>query len=172
MSDGKNFLKQIAPTLAAFLFGPAGGVVAEIAGKALGMDGADIGQIRDAVRKNELTGDQIAALRSAEIQAQAKEKELGIRADEIAANDRDSARKMQMTQPSRMPAILTILTTCGFFGVLGAMFYHPDIKDSGPMMIMLGQLSAGWAAALAFWFGTTSGSKTKTDLLAQSSPVK
>ena len=122
MSDGKNFLKQIAPTLATFLFGPAGGVVAEIAGKALGMESADIGQIRDAVRKGELTGEQIAALRQAEIQAQAKEKELGIRADEIAANDRDSARKMQMSQPSRMPAVLTLLTTVGFFGVLGAMF--------------------------------------------------
>lgn len=164
--DGKTLLKQLAPTAASLLFGPAAGVLVDAAAKALGIDGATVDQVRDTIRKGELSGDQIAAIRKLEIEAQAKEKELGIRADELIIADRDSARRMQITTPSRMPATLTIIITLGFFGTLGAMFLHPEIKDSAPLMIMLGQLSAGWAAALAFWLGTTSGSKSKTDLLA------
>ena len=171
-SDGKEFLKQIAPTVASFLFGPAAGVVVDIAGKALGLDSPTVDTLRDTIRKGDLTGEQISALREAEIAAQAEEKRLGFKAEELIANDRINARNMQVATQSKMPAVLTTIITIGFFGTLGTMFYMPEVKDSAPLMIMLGQLSAGWAAAIAFYFGTTSGSKAKTDLLAQSTPAK
>lgn len=170
--DGKQLLKQLAPTAASFLFGPAAGVLVEAAGKALGIEQPTIEQIRDTVRKGDLTGEQIENIRKLEIEAQSKEKELGLRAEELIVSDRIDARKMQAATQSKMPAILTVIITVGFFGTLATMFYMPQVKDSAPLMIMLGQLSAGWAAAIAFYFGTTSGSKAKTDLLAQSTPAK
>lgn len=171
--DGKALLKQLAPTAASFLFSPAAGAVLAKAIEVFDMPpDADINDVRDAVRKGDFSGEQLLKIKELELSAQTKEKELGIRAEEIASADRDGARKMQMATNSRMPAVLTVIITIGFFGTLAAMFYMPEVKDSAPLMIMLGQLSAGWAAALAFWLGTTSGSKAKTDLLAQSSPVR
>jgi hypothetical protein len=90
----------------------------------------------------------------------------------IAAADRDSARNMQMTTRSYMPAVLTVLVTTGFFGTLAALFNMPELKESAPMMIMLGQLSAALAACIAFWLGTTSNSQNKTNIIAHSAPVR
>jgi hypothetical protein len=46
------------------------------------------------------------------------------------------------------------------------------VVDNPPLLIMLGSLGTAWTGACAFWFGTTSGSKAKTDLLANSAPTK
>ena len=171
MSDGKLFLKQIAPTLATFLFGPAGGVVAEIAGKALGMDTDDLGQIRDAVRKGELTGEQIAALRQAEIQAQAKEKELGIRFEELAVKDRADARAMQVSTRSMIPGLLAMVVTSGFFGILWMLMSGEAVK-SDALMLMLGSLGTAWTSIIAFFFGSSVSSQGKDEMIYKSTPTK
>jgi hypothetical protein len=144
----------------------------EALGSALGVPEPTKRKIEDAIAAGNLTGDQLAAIKLAEQQMVIRLEELGVRRDELAYADAAGARSMQMATQSKMPAVLTMIITIGFFGTLGTMFYMPEVKDSAPLMIMLGQLSAGWAAAIAFYFGTTSGSKAKTDLLAQSAPVK
>jgi len=68
--------------------------------------------------------------------------------------------------------VLTLLITFGFFGVLGWMLYDTTVVDNPPLLIMLGSLGTAWTGACAFWFGTTSGSKAKTDLIANSAPIK
>ena len=40
------------------------------------------------------------------------------------------------------------------------------------MLMMLGSLTTGWGVVMAFWFGTTSDSGRKTELLAQAPAVK
>jgi hypothetical protein len=44
--------------------------------------------------------------------------------------------------------------------------------DSQVMLIMLGQLGTAWGVCISFWMGTTSSSKDKTDILANSQPAK
>lgn len=167
-----DVLGKLAPTVATLLSGPFAGMAIEALGSALGVSEPTKRKIEDAITAGNLTGDQLAAVKLAEQQMVIRLEELGVRRDELAYADAAGARAMQMTTQSKMPAILTTIITVGFFGTLGTMFYMPEVKDSAPLMIMLGQLSAGWAAAIAFYFGTTSGSKAKTDLLAQSAPVK
>ena len=174
MSDWslKDVIGKVAPTLASLAAGPFAGLAVQALGDALGISEPTIAKVEKAITAGALSGEQLAAIKLAEQQVVIRLEELGVRREELVIDDRKDARAMQVATQSKMPASLAIVITLGFFGVLAALFYKPDIKDSAPLMIMLGQLSAGWAAAIAFYFGTTSGSKAKTDLLSQSAVGK
>ena len=85
--------------------------------------------------------------RKLEMQYQNDEKERGFKFSELVFKDVDSERKMQIATPSMVPAVLTYLLTLGFFGVLGSMFIWPEVKESAPLMIMLGSLGTAWTSA-------------------------
>ena len=101
-----------------------------------------------------------------------KRQEHDIKLEEISAGDRANARDMRKATNSQVPAVLTMLITFGFFGVLGWMLYDTKSVESPPLLIMLGSLGTAWTGACAFWFGTTSGSATKNQLLANSTPLR
>ena len=166
-----DWLKSLAPLLGTALGGPLGGAAASFIADKLGIKESTVEAVTDVLSSGKMTSEQIASLKAAEIEFKRFCEANKIRVEEIAAADRDSARKMQMVSNSRMPATLTLLITSGFFGVLGGMFYFPEIKESAPLMIMLGSLGTAWTSACAFWFGTTMGSQQKSNLLAQSKPV-
>jgi len=84
----------------------------------------------------------------------------------LAFKDVDSARQMQIATHSKMPAVLTVLVTIGFFGILSMLFFHPDLKGNEIVMVMVGQLSAVWAGCVAFYTGTTYGSANKNAMIA------
>jgi len=92
-----------------------------------------------------MTPEQLASIKLAEIDFQKFLRENDIKLEEIAAGDRNSARDMNKMTRSNVPAVLTMLITAGFFGVLGWMLYNPIAADSPPLLIMLGQLGTAWA---------------------------
>ena len=165
-----EWLKTLVPMIGTALGGPLGGAAASFIADKLGIEGKTIEAVTDVLNAGKLTPEQISNLKLAEIDFQKFLETNKIKLEEISAADRGSARQMNVATRSQMPAILTCLITTGFFGVLGAMFYYPEIKESAPLMIMLGSLGTAWSGACAFWFGTTSGSQDKTHLLANSSP--
>ena len=74
----------------------------------------------------------------------------------IAANDRKDARDMQKVARSNIPALLSVLVTVGYFGILvGMMAGVLTVSDSQALLIMLGSLGTAWGMVMAFWFGTT-----------------
>ncbi len=156
--DVAGLLKTVAPTLVSMLGGPVAGLAYELLGKAMGTTAEEAQKV---VASGQLTGDQVAAIKVAEAEAKAKETEFGFKFAELDIRDRESARSMQSATPSMTPTVLTYLVTGGFFGTLAWMLADPTVVNSPPILIMLGQLSAGWAAAIAFWLGTTSSSKMK-----------
>lgn len=79
---------------------------------------------------------------------------------------------MQVATHSKMPAILTIMVTVGFFGVLTALLAMPELKANEIVLVMVGQLSAVWGACVAFYVSTTFNSANKTKMLAESLPGK
>lgn len=167
-----DFLKTLAPLLGTALGGPLGGAAASFIADKLGIQGKTIEAVSEVLNGGKMTPEQIAQVKLAEIDFKKFLESNKIKIEEIAAADRKSARDMQMVTRSMMPAVLTTLITFGFFGVLAAMFKWPEIKESAPLMIMLGSLGTAWTGACAFWFGTTNGSAAKTELLAQAGPVK
>lgn len=172
MDDWKNLLRGIAPTLATALGGPLAGAAASfIAGK-LGVPEATVDSVTKAISGNTLTPEQLVALKSADLEFQRFLENNKIKLEEIASADRQGAREMLKVTNSKVPAWLTFIITVGFFGVLGLMFFRPEVKESAPLMIMLGALGAAWTSCCNFWLGTTSQSAQKTNLLANSTPAK
>ena len=167
-----DFLKGLAPTLASALLGPLGGVAVAAIGKIIGVDNATVNTVTKAFEDGKITPEHLAEIKKLEMEYQNDEKERGFKYADLEFKDRDSARQMQIATQSSTPTVLTYLLTCGFFGVLGAMIYNPDLKESGPLMIMLGSLGTAWTGSVAFWFGTTQGSQNKDRMLLNAQPGK
>jgi len=164
-----DFLKSLAPLLGTAIAGPLGGVAASFLADKLGSDGKTVEAVSEVLNSGKLSPEQVASIKLAEIDFQKFCKSHSIDVEKVHAADRDSARTMQAATRSHVPAALTYLLTAGFFGVLAAMFTWPEVKESAPLMIMLGSLGTAWTGACAFWFGTTSGSQNKNEMLAKAS---
>ena len=167
-----DFLKSIVPLLGTALGGPLGGAAASFIADKLGVSDKTVAAVTDVLNSGKMTPDQVSALKLAEIDFKKFLEQNKIDLEKIAAADRDSARTMQGVTRSKMPAILTMMITVGFFGVLGMMLHDESVVNSPPLLIMLGSLGTAWTGACAFWFGTTSGSMQKSEMLAQSAPVR
>lgn len=160
---------KAAPMLGTLIGGPAGAAVGSLIASALGTQ-ATPDAVESIIASNP---DALVKLREIEANRSIRFQELIAEQAkaEIQAEvaDRDSARKMQTAQPSRMPAILTIGVAAGFLATLAALFWLPiPAENRDTIVYMCGQLAAAFAACLAFWVGTTRQSENKTHLLAQS----
>lgn len=163
LSDkAKQIIGAIAPTIGAALGGPFGALAGKVLGSALGGDSK-------AVEEAVLSGDPdaLAKVRTAEIEFGTRLEELGIEAQQLAYADTASARAREMAIRDRTPMILAFGVTAGFFGVLLYMLISA-VPESGKdaLLVMLGALGTAWANVIAYYFGSSAGSKTKTDALA------
>lgn len=175
MSDFTNIIKVVAPWIGTALGGPLGGLAVEAASNALGLSTKTKEAVQQAI--SGATPEQMLALKKADQDFQVQMQALGFKneadLEAIAAGDRDSARKMQISAPSWVPAALSIIVTSGYFIVLiGMMTKTLIINDSQVALMMLGSLTTAWGGVLAYWFGTTRESNRKSDMLAMSAPIK
>ena len=178
MDDLKALLGKVAPWLAAAAAGPAG-LAAQAVRTVAGALGQDAQAAADGLATALVgaTPEQMRALQVAEDDFKLRMQALGFEHIEaleaLAAGDRKDARAMQVARPSRMPAILSVAVTAGYFLILvGLLAGWLKASDSQALLIMLGSLGTAWGMVMAFWFGTTSNSARKTDLLAAAPPVK
>lgn len=165
--DWKSIVKSIAPMLGTALGGPLGGIAGVALGKALGT--ADNEPDTLAAAMQTATADQFAAIQKAEQEFKLQTTQLGFKnivdLEQIAANDRDSARKREMTIKDRMPMILGIGVSIGFFGLLFFMMKYdipPANKDI--LNIMLGSLGASFTGIVSYYFGSSAGSARKDEM--------
>lgn len=164
--DWKTVLTTIAPTVLSATLGPAGAMAVEAIGKIIGIDAPTQDKIAKALTAGQLTPDQIYQLKTLELQYQNDERERGFKYAELEFKNQDSARQMQIATHSKMPAVLTVMVTIGFFGTLTLLFFNPELKSNDIMLIMVGQLSAVWAGCVAFYTGTTYQSANKNAALS------
>jgi hypothetical protein len=162
-----DWLKQIAPTIATCLGGPLAGLAVTAVSKALGIDES---QVQDTIDSGKLNADQIASIKQAEIELQKSAQELGLNFEQLAVQDRSSARDMQTATHSFIPPTLSILVTFGFFGILSYLMVTPTDTSNTPLMIMLGSLGTAWTGIIAFYFGSSAGSQKKDQMLFNSTP--
>lgn len=164
--DWTSILKTLAPTLASAVLGPLGGAAVAAIGNAIGIDSPTQEKIAKAISSGQLTPEAIERIRTLELQYQNEEKERGFKYSELEFKSVEGARQMQIATHSKMPAVLTILVTIGFFGILGALLYSPELKTNEIVMVMVGQLSAVWAGCVTFYTGTTFNSASKNAIIA------
>lgn len=172
--DWTTVLKQIAPTVASAVLGPLGGVAVAAIGNALGVSDATQDKIANAIQSAQMTPEQLAALKSLELEYQQKERELGFRYSELAFKDRDSARQANVaggTQGRLFWLSLFLLAACLGSEVIVLFFGYPPALPELVAGRVLGLLDAVAMLVLSYWYGTTNGSAQKTELLAASTPA-
>jgi predicted PurR-regulated permease PerM len=82
----------------------------------------------------------------------------------VSVENQISARNMQISTKSKIPGFLSVMITFGFFSVLGFMLLN-DSKPNETLLILLGSLGTAWIAVVNYWFGSSSGSSYKSEIL-------
>ena len=181
----KTALTSIAPTLATMLGGPLAGTAVTALEGALGLDkGAGSDAVTKAVEAG-MTPEQIAAVRAAdqhhaEVLAQQKIDLAKLNADHAAAmaqideNDRDSARKREeVVKDLTTPALAWIVVLGSVALGVSVLLGYANTKDATQATLIgtvVGYAFSEAKQVLAFYFGSSSDSKQKNQLLADSSP--
>jgi hypothetical protein len=165
LSELGPLLGQVAPTIATALGGPlAGMAVKTLSNVLLGHDGGSEEEVTTALQS--ASPDQLAALKKIDADFKAHMKELDIDLERIAAGDRDSARQMQAATKDWTPKFLAFFITFGFFGALVfIMVFGIPKTGTEVLLMMLGSLSTSWTGVCQFYYGSSAGSKQKTDAL-------
>jgi hypothetical protein len=156
---------SVAPTIATALGGPVAGMaVKALSGALFGHENGTEDDIMTALANP--TGDQLAQLKKIDADFKVQMKSLDIDLERIAENDRDSARQMQIATRSWLPEVLAILVTAGFFGII-IFILKFGLPESGKeaILLLVGSLGTAWTGVMAFYFGSSAGSKQKTEAL-------
>lgn len=167
-----EWLKNIAPTLATALGGPLAGVAVDAIGAALGWQDATKEKVVEALSHGQLSGDQVLALKQAELDLKAKEQELGFKFAELDIRDRDSARQREMAVKDNTNTILAFTVVGAFVALVAGTMLGWAKVDSALAGTLVGYLSAKAEQVLAYYFGSTKGSSEKTRLLAHAGEQK
>jgi hypothetical protein len=158
MNDLFNLLKGIAPTLATAVAGPLGGAaVSAIAGRLGVTDSVE------AVAKA-IAGDPQAAQKLADMELEYAK---------LNAQDRDSARKAyaaiatseNATKLDKMVVPILALGVVGLaFSLIGVLMFVDTPNDQQQLVIFaLGFITSAAGQVLSFYFGSSQGSKDKTE---------
>lgn len=169
--DWKKTLGTVAPVLATAFGGPLAGVATKMAAEALGLPtGASESDVAAAVQ----SGDTQVLVKLKEVEAQFRRdmKALEVDVHRIDAQDRGSARMLATMRGTGPHVILSTVFVGGFFVVFGlfinALFDGIALPQEFVALIsaLIGIMSAAVTQIMNFWFGSSSGSKEKTQQLA------
>ena len=160
-----GLLGQLAPTIATAIGGPIAGMAVKALAGALGLSQDASSEDVETALIN-ATPEQLAAIKKVDADFKVQMKELDIDLERIAAGDRDSARNMQMHTNDWIPRAMAIMVTFGFFGIL-TWLLTKGVPPTGSetLIYMLGALGTAWTGIVQFYFGSSAGSKAKTDAL-------
>jgi hypothetical protein len=164
-------LKQIVGTVAPFLGTAIGGPLGGMAGKAL-QDALGVDTDEAALEALQ-TPDGLAKLKAAEASLKIRLEELGVDVEEIHQRDRDSARQRQIHTGDNTPQILAYVYSAMFFLLLAAKFYIViagitfDPIAMSTLDTATGVLFGMVYASKDYFFGSSSGSKAKTEMLGK-----
>ena len=166
MNDWKSVIAAVAPTLATTLAGPlAGTAVTELSKILFGVTDAPEGKIAEAVL--EASPETLLAIKQADQQFATEMAKLELNLQKVAADDRADARTMRIASNDMTPTILAVVVTVGFFSLLGSLFvWVPPAEAETVLQIMLGALGASYLGVINFYFGSSAGSKQKSEMFA------
>lgn len=164
-----DWLKSLAPTIATVLGGPLAGMAVQAIGSAMGMSDATSERINEVLTSGNMTGEQVAAVKKAEIDLKAKLAELQIKPEEIAAEDRKSAR--ELAKVNMLPQmVLSAIYSVGYFTLL-YQFTTGDVviplQNKDLLLPLLGVMTAAQVQIMNFWFGSSAGSTLKNNMMGK-----
>jgi hypothetical protein len=160
-----TLVKTVAPSLATAVGGPLAGMATRaISDALLGKPDGTEDELIDAASK--ASPDQLLALKKAEQDFAVRMRELEIDLQRIDAADRSSAREREVKTGDWTPRALAGAVTLGFFGVLGYMIAYGLPSQGGEaLLVMLGTLGTAWGGIVSYYFGSSAGSKEKSEAM-------
>lgn len=163
--DFKGIIKAVAPFIGTLIGGPFGGIATTILSKVFtGKENSTQEEIEKAV--STASPEQFVELKRVDLEKKKEYLKAGVKLEEIAALDRNSARDMQKSTNSIVPGLLTIIITVGFFVTTFCIAYVPMQSTAKDVIdIMLGAEVTAWISCVMFWFGSSAGSKLKTMIM-------
>jgi len=174
--DWKKTIASLAPTVASALLGPLGGAAVSALGGVFGLDNATEDTLKQAIIGGNMPPEAIAKLKELELKYQADEQERGFKYAELAFKDRDSARQANVSGGTqKMLFVMSVILLCITLGAELLVLFNGYPDDKIPEMVVgriLGLMDAVAMMVMSYWYGTTSGSHQKSELLANSTPSR
>lgn len=164
--DWKSVLSTVAPGIATALGGPLAGLGTKAIISALGL-GPDASEAEIAAAVNGATPADLLALKKADQEFALELKKLDVSLDDIAAKDRDSARKRASEQNDWTPQIIggaLILVWSAINYCLLTGLFKPTIA---PELVgrVLGMIDGATMMFLAWLYGSSRGNGKKDDTI-------
>lgn len=170
MADWKQILAGVAPAIATAVGGPlAGAAVSTLGRTLLGKEKATEQEVADAVMS--LAPSELALkLKEANNFFLIENRKLDVREQEIHQQDRASARDRETKTADPTPRRLAYLILGGFVAmvtyVIGWGLAKMDTTQAAMAGTLIGFVSAKAEQIVAYYFGSSAGSKAKDDMLA------
>lgn len=165
-AEWKGVLGAVAPTIATLLGGPlAGAAVGALSTALLGKPDGTEAELAPLVAS--AAPDILLKIKEAEKELKLGLANAGVKLEEVAALDRGSARDREVKTGDRTTKILAYAYTLGYFLVLGVVMktgVDPDMVNI--IMVLLGVLTAAQGQIMNYYFGSSSGSAQKNQLMA------
>jgi hypothetical protein len=160
-----NLVKTVAPSIATAVGGPLAGMATRAISEALlGKSDGTEDELLEAAKN--ATPEQLLALKQAEQNFVIRMRELDVDLERISNADRSNAREREVKTGDYTPKLLAAAVTFGFFGVLFWMIaYGLPVNGGEAMLVMLGTLGTAWGAIVSYYFGSSAGSREKTQAM-------
>ena len=157
----KKLLKSVAPALGAAIGGPFGGMagkfIADKLGEAPPKNDTDLLKI---VQKALGDPEQALKLKQAENDFVIQLERIGVDVFQIEAADRQDARQFAAKTSMLPQLVLSALFIGGYFAILIYRGTDPSFTVDA---MTFGVITAAVPMIMQFWFGSSHGSKTKSD---------
>lgn len=154
------------PILGGALGGPGGVLVAKGLAAALGCSSE---KPEDILKDLSESAEMRLKARQFEMENERELKKLAIEEKRIDMEDRASARTRESSVKDNTNRVLAFTIVGSFVALVGGTLVGYAKVDSALAGTLVGYLSAKAEQVLAYYFGSTSGSREKTQLLAQKS---
>ena len=147
----KNIIGAVAPTLGTALGGPLGGAAASAIAGVLGCDN-DPQSLQKALAK--ATPEQLTEIKKAELDFEARMKELDV--DLYALQVQDTADARKHFAEDWTARFLAIALCCLFAGyIILVTVLPPDQNSDAIINLILGSITGSFSTVIAFYFGSS-----------------
>jgi hypothetical protein len=155
----KSLLSGGAPLVGRLLAGPAGGAVGTMVAKALGTEDTP-----EAIEK-ELVQNPDALIKIKELETRSRPLLEEMRLRDIQDARNTELKRLMAGGSNRFMYVLATVVVIGFFGIVGALFFKAIPDGSKEVAyILFGTLSASFGSIMQYFFGSSKGSKEKTEM--------
>lgn len=147
----KGVIGSLAPTLGAALGGPVGGAAANMIAEVLGCD-PEPQKIEKAMQN--ATPEQLAEIKKAELDFEAKMKQMDVDVFALEAADKQDARNhFAKDWTAKLIALVMVGFFCGYIAMITIM--PPEQNSMELINLVLGYMGGLVSAVISFYFGAS-----------------